>query len=65
MVSRKWLYSYRILTERLHDGELMPTSEASSFASAEPKRQQISVDDGLTESKPAKPALMLTSGGKS
>ena len=66
MVSRKWLYSYRILTARLHEGEPMPTHQPASFAvgSAEHQPQQISVNDELTESKPAKPALMLTAGRK-
>jgi len=66
MVSRKWLYSYRILTARLHEGEPTPASRVAGFdvASAEPQPRQISVNDELTESQPAKPALMLTAGRK-
>jgi hypothetical protein len=66
MVSRKWLYSYRILTARLHEGGPMPTRQAAGFAvgSAERQPQQISVNDELTESTPANPALVLTAGRK-
>jgi hypothetical protein len=66
MVSRKWFYSYRILTARLQEGEPMPASRAAAFAeaSAEPQPQQISLNDELTESKPAEPVLMLTAGRK-
>jgi hypothetical protein len=66
MVSRKWLYSYRILTARLHEGEPMHASWSAGFdvGSAEPQPLEISVDDELTESQPAKPALMLTAGRK-
>jgi hypothetical protein len=64
MVSRKWLYSYRILTERLHERGPVPATRAAGFAleSSEPQPRQISVNDELTESQPAKPALMLTAG---
>lgn len=66
MVSRKWFYSYRILTARLHEGEPMPASPAAAFAqvSAEPQPQQISLNDELTESKPAETVLTLTGGRK-
>jgi hypothetical protein len=66
MISRKWLYSYRLLTARLHQGEPTPASQTAGFAVglAAPQRRQISVDDELTENQPAKPALMLTAGRK-
>ena len=67
MISRKWLYSYRILTARLHEGEPMSTSRAAGFTvgSDAPQPGQISVHDELTESKPSTPPLMLTAGRKS
>ena len=66
MVSRKWLYSYRLLTARLHQGEPAPASQTSGFSVglAVPQDRQISVHDDLTENQPAKPALMLTAGRK-
>ena len=66
MVSRKWLYSYRLLTARLHQGESRPASQTSGFSVglAAPQERQISVHDELTENQPAKPALMLTAGRK-
>ena len=66
MVSRKWFYSYRLLTARLHQREPTPASQTAGFAVglAAPQQRQISVDDELTENQPAKPALMLTAGRK-
>ena len=66
MVSRKWLYSYRLLTARLHQGEPTPASQTCGFSIglAAPQEREISVHDELTESQPAKPALMLTAGRK-
>jgi len=66
MVSRKWLYSYRLLTERLHQGEPRSASQTSGFSVglAAPQERQISVHEELTENQPAKPALMLTAGRK-
>jgi hypothetical protein len=66
MVSRKWLYSYRLLIARLHQGEPSPASQTSglSVGLAAPQERQISVHDELTENQPAKPALMLTAGRK-
>ena len=66
MISRKWLYTYRMLTARLHQGEPTPASQTSGFAvgSDAPQSRQISLNDELTESNPAKPALMLTAGTK-
>jgi len=66
MVSRKWLYSYRLLTARLHQGEPSPASQTSGFSIglAAPQERQISVHEELTENQPAKPALMLTAGRK-
>ena len=66
MVSRKWLYSYRLLTARLHQGEPSPASQTSgsSVGLAAPQERQISVHNELTENQPAKPALMLTAGRK-
>ncbi|MSO21958.1 MAG: hypothetical protein EXQ58_01615 [Acidobacteria bacterium] len=64
MDSRKWLYSYRILTAKLREGTDSPKSPTASFAaeSAPPQPQQIPVNDELTEGEPAKPALFLTAG---
>ena len=66
MVSRKWLYSYRLLTARLHQGEPRSASQTSGFSVglAAPQERQISVHEELTENQPAKPALMLTAGSK-
>ena len=66
MVSRKWLYSYGLLTARLHQREPNPASQTSGFSVglAAPQERQISVHDELTENQPAKPALMLTAGRK-
>ena len=65
MVSRKWLYSYRLLSARLHhQGEPSPESQTSGFSVglATPQERQVSVHDELTENQPAKPVLMLTAG---
>ena len=66
MISRKWLYSYRTLTARLHQVERMPASRATGFAvgSTESQLRQISANDELTESEPAKQALPITAGSK-
>jgi len=66
MISRKWLYSYRMLTERLHQAEPTPASQTAGFTvgSAAPQSRQISLNDELTENNPAKPAFMLTAGTK-
>ena len=62
MVSRKWLYSYQILTKRLH-GLAHETSQTESLAteSVAPQPQQIPVNDDLAEGQPEKP-LRLTAG---
>ncbi len=31
MISRKWLYSYRMLTARLHEGMPAPTNQMAGF----------------------------------
>ncbi len=43
MISRKWLYSYRMLTARLHEGTPAPTNRMTGFAvgSVPPPPQQI------------------------
>jgi hypothetical protein len=66
MTSRKWLYSYRLLTARLHQGGPTPASQTSGFSIglAAPQEREISVHDELTENQPAKQALMLTAGRK-
>ena len=66
MVSRKWFYSYRILTARLREGVATPANQRAGFAtgSAAPQPRQMSVNDELTEGESAKPALLLTAGGK-
>ena len=66
MVSRKWLYSYRILTARLHEREPFPASQAGGYdvGSSEPQPRQISVDDDRAENQPTGAALMLTAGSK-
>ena len=66
MISRKWLYTYRMLTARLHQGEPTPPSQASGFAvgSDAPQLRQISLNDEPTENNPVKPALMLMAGIK-
>ena len=66
MISRKWLYTYRMLTARLHQSEPTPASQTSGFAVgvAAPQQRQISLNDVLTENNPAKPAFMLTAGTK-
>ena len=63
MASLKWLYSYRILTARLREGADAPTS-LTATGSAPLQRRQSSVNDELTQGKPAKPALLLTAGRK-
>jgi len=63
MISRKWLYSYRMFTARLHERTQAPTNRATGFAgSVPPPSQQLSVKEELTEPKPTKPAL--TARGK-
>ena len=65
MVSRKWLYSYRMLTARLHDGA--PATSRTEGLAAEsdaPQPRQVSVNDVLAEGDPEKPALRLTAGKK-
>jgi hypothetical protein len=66
MISRKWLYTYRMLTARLHEGEPAPANQAAGFpvGSDVPQPRQISLNDELTESKPTEPMLMLTAGRK-
>ena len=66
MVSRKWLYSYRILTARLHEREPLPASQAGGYdvGTSEAQPRQISVEDDRTESQPTVAALMLTAGSK-
>ena len=66
MVSRKWFYSYRILTARLRESVPTPASRRAGFAtgSTAPQPRQISINDELTEGEPSKPALLLTVGGK-
>lgn len=63
MISRKWLYSYRMFTARLHEGTQAPTNRATGFAgSVPPPPRQLSVKEELTEPRPTRPAL--TAGGK-
>lgn len=68
MVSRKWLYSYRMLTARLREGAGAPTTRTaglngrSSAAQALPR--PLAANDELAEANPAKPELLLTAGGK-
>ncbi len=57
MISRKWLYTYRMLTARLHEEEQAPTNQTDVR-----QPRQISLNDELTENKPTKPALMLKAG---
>lgn len=66
MVSRKWFYSYRILTARLREGVATPANRGANSApsSAAPQPRQISINDEVTEGEPSKPALLLTAGGK-
>jgi hypothetical protein len=66
MVSRKWFYSYRLLTARLREVRPAPTNQTAGFTvgSEAPQQRQTSLHDGLTENQPAKPALMLTAGRK-
>ena len=47
MISRKWLYTYRMLTARLHQSEPTPASQTSGFAVgvAAPQLRQISLND--------------------
>jgi hypothetical protein len=63
MVSRKWLYSYRMLTARLHDG--VPTTnrtEDLAIESDTPQPRQIPVNDDLAVGEPEKTPLRLTAG---
>jgi len=65
MVSRKWLYSYRMFTARLHDWA--PTKNRTEGLSTEsdmPQPQQILVNDDLAEGRLEKPVLRLTVGEK-
>jgi hypothetical protein len=64
MISRKWLYTYRMLTARLHERNPAPANQTSGFpvGSDAPQPRQISLTDELTESKPTEPMLMLTAG---
>ena len=66
MISRKWLYTYRMLTARLHEGAPAPANQTAGFTvgSDAPQSLQISRNDELTESKPTEPVLMLTAGRK-
>ena len=66
MISRKWLYSYRMFTARLHEGTQAPTNRVTGFAgSVPPPPQQLSVKDELTEPMPTMPTRpALTAGGK-
>ena len=66
MVSRKWFYSYRILTARLRESVATPASRRAGVAtrSAAPQPRQISINDEPTEGEPSKSALLLTAGGK-
>jgi hypothetical protein len=58
MISRKWLYSYRMLTARLHEGTQAPTNRVTGFVgSVPPPPEQLSVRDELTEPRPTRPAL--------
>jgi hypothetical protein len=59
MISRKWLYSYRLLTARLHEVGPTTASQTSGFSIglAASQEREISVHDELTENQPAKPAL--------
>jgi hypothetical protein len=63
MVSRKWLYTYRMLTARLHDGA-PTTNRAEDLATESDVAQpgQIPVNDDLTVGEPEKTPLRLTAG---
>ena len=63
MVSRKWLYTYRMLTARLHDGA--PTTNgtedlATESDAAQPR--QIPVNDDPAVGDPEKAPLRLSAG---
>ena len=66
MVSHKWFYSYRILTARLRAGAdaTRPRLPVWTAGSAAAQAQSISDNAAPTEAKPAKPALLVTAGGK-
>lgn len=61
MVSRKWLFSYRILTARLREGAVAPAARAVGMngkpAAAQPRSAAIHAD--LTEAQPGKRMLFL------
>jgi hypothetical protein len=61
MTSRKWLYSYRILTARLHEETDSLTTQAESSA-AQSKPPSATAEP--PEAKLAKQALRLTPGRK-
>jgi hypothetical protein len=64
MTTRKWLYSYRMLIARLHEGMSAPTHLVPDFIggpdSEEPR--QILANEELAERRPTLPAL--SAGGK-
>ena len=64
MITRKWLYSYRMLTARLHEGMSAPTNLVAGFTvgSIPEQPQQMSAKEELAERKPTRQAL--PAGGK-
>ena len=65
MVSRKWLYSYRILLARLREGMEVSTARSAglSSGSAQTEPRPLPVEGDLGEAN-TKPVLRLTAGGK-
>jgi hypothetical protein len=66
MISHKWFYSYRILTARLRAGADADTAQTSGLdaGSAVAQAQSLSDNAAPGEAKAAKPALLVTAGGK-
>jgi hypothetical protein len=64
MITRKWLYSYRMLTARLHEGMSAPTNLVAGFSvgSVPAQPQELSAKEELAERKPTMQALPI--GGK-
>ncbi|MCI0423114.1 MAG: hypothetical protein L0387_06630 [Acidobacteria bacterium] len=63
MVSRKWLYSYRILTARLREGADAPSPLANSLT-ASSHQHPLSLNAELSENDPKKTASLLTAGAE-
>jgi len=66
MVSRKWLYSYRILLARLREGIDAPATRSADLngVSEVAGPRSLPVNTELPESNLAEPALRLSAGGK-